>query len=363
MEDSYKIKNILKASTILIIAFALIMPGSAAVFNISNEDLAKPGEGQGRLGTTIYVDDDNTEGPWDGTLEHPYQYIQDGIDNANNGDEVYVFNGTYNENVVVFRSIHLVGEDKDITIIDGGGDGTVVRLTADGVYLTDFTIKNSGNDPNNAGINVNSEWNHIAVTNVVNNNYGIRLVEPHNDVYFNNFLGNIENAYDDSSNDIFENYWDDYIGVDDDEDGIGDTPYDITGDSNKDWCPLIHIYGSVKNLDTEEVFITIQNAINDSDTSSGHTISVKNDVYYEHVCIHKSINLIGEDNEETIIDARETDTVVRICDDSVYLTGFTIQNSGDDLHDAGMHVTSDENTIKENIIQNNYHGFYINLSS
>ncbi len=25
---------------------------------------------------TIYVDDDNTEGPWDGTQEHPYQHIQ-----------------------------------------------------------------------------------------------------------------------------------------------------------------------------------------------------------------------------------------------------------------------------------------------
>ena len=35
---------------------------------------------------TIYVDDDNTEGLWEGTLEHPYQYIQDGIDSASDGD-------------------------------------------------------------------------------------------------------------------------------------------------------------------------------------------------------------------------------------------------------------------------------------
>ena len=33
------------------------------------------------LGATIYVDDDNTAGPWDGTLEHPYQHIQDGVNN------------------------------------------------------------------------------------------------------------------------------------------------------------------------------------------------------------------------------------------------------------------------------------------
>jgi len=31
---------------------------------------------------TIYVDDDNKDGPWDGSMEHPYQHIQDAVDNA-----------------------------------------------------------------------------------------------------------------------------------------------------------------------------------------------------------------------------------------------------------------------------------------
>ena len=29
---------------------------------------------------TVYVDDDNTEGPWDGSPENPYQYIHDGFE-------------------------------------------------------------------------------------------------------------------------------------------------------------------------------------------------------------------------------------------------------------------------------------------
>ncbi|MFO8077218.1 MAG: hypothetical protein R6U21_01050 [Thermoplasmatota archaeon] len=31
---------------------------------------------------TIYVDDDNISGPWEGTIDHPYQCIQDAIDAA-----------------------------------------------------------------------------------------------------------------------------------------------------------------------------------------------------------------------------------------------------------------------------------------
>ena len=56
---------------------ALILPGSA-------------------VATTIYVDDDNTTGPWDGSAANPFQYIQHGINAAISGvDTVLVRNGTY----------------------------------------------------------------------------------------------------------------------------------------------------------------------------------------------------------------------------------------------------------------------------
>ena len=372
MRYNNKLNKILKAAIVFMIAFVVIMPVSATIFKGSVQSITHKQPQGASLSTTIYVDDDNTGGPWDGTPEHPYQYIQDGIDAAEDGYEVYVFNGTYHENIVVFKSISLTGEDKEITIIECGGACSVVSITANSVNLSGFTIENSGTGSNHAGVSINSQNNTITVNNIIHNNYGMRVIEPNNNIYFNNFVDNIQNAYDEANNSwdngCVGNFWDDYPGVDENEDGIGDTTYTILENETYDWYPLIHWYGSIKNLDTEEIFLTIQDAIDDVDTESGHTIFVKSDVYHEHILIEKPINLIGEYNKNTIIDGREFGIVVRINNElkddySVYLTGFTIKNSGNEYTDAGIEVISDENTITKNIIEDNYHGIYLKHSS
>lgn len=89
---------------------------------------------------TTYVDDDNTEGPWNGTIECPYQYIQDGIDLADDGATVYVYSGTYIEELhISSKPVILQGENKETTIISGNSIG----IFADDVKISGFTIKNS----------------------------------------------------------------------------------------------------------------------------------------------------------------------------------------------------------------------------
>ena len=91
----------------------------------------------------IYVDDDNIAGHWDGTIEHPYQYIQEAINKSSNKDTVYVFNGTYSENTIIHKSINLIGEDKDSTTINGSKLNIqldTIEIKANNDYINGFSI-------------------------------------------------------------------------------------------------------------------------------------------------------------------------------------------------------------------------------
>jgi len=84
-----------------------------------------------------------------GTGEGNYSSIQDAIDNASDGDTVFVFNGIYYENVwIEDKSINLIGEDTENTIIDEGGDSTpreyaLLTSHADGSTICNLTMQNS----------------------------------------------------------------------------------------------------------------------------------------------------------------------------------------------------------------------------
>ncbi len=50
-----------------------------------------------------------------------YPTIQAAIDNANAGDTVFVKEGTYNETIVITKSISLIGEERETTVINSNG--------------------------------------------------------------------------------------------------------------------------------------------------------------------------------------------------------------------------------------------------
>ena len=66
--------------------------------------------------------------------------IQDAIDDAEAGDTIYVHAGTYVENLVVRKSLTLIGENRSTTVIDGDGSVDIIRVCADGCTIRGFTI-------------------------------------------------------------------------------------------------------------------------------------------------------------------------------------------------------------------------------
>lgn len=198
----------------------------------------------------VYVDDDfNSATPGWG-YDH-FNSIQQGIDAVDIGGPIFVYNGTYYENIIVNKKIVLIGENKNNTIINGGWTYNAISITSDSVNISGFTITNGyygiyvASDFNciennfisnvsdygicivsdfniienniisnsvseiGSGIYVASNFNIIKTNIVSNNNHGIRMTSSRN----NTIIGNIisQNSYgiwnlDSYNNSIKENY-------------------------------------------------------------------------------------------------------------------------------------------------------------
>ncbi|MCJ7570863.1 MAG: right-handed parallel beta-helix repeat-containing protein [Candidatus Thermoplasmatota archaeon] len=139
---------------IIFICIMLITSCITVVFPVENVKASE---------TTIYV--------------HPGESIQDAIDAANLGDTVFVYNGTYYENIKINKKINLIGEDRESTIISGNKKDNVIQVTDSWINISNFTIQNSG--ANSAGININDNHKifNVSIINdkITDNGIGILL--------------------------------------------------------------------------------------------------------------------------------------------------------------------------------------------
>lgn len=124
---------------------------------------------------------------------------------------------------------------------------------------------------------------------------------------------------------------------------------------------------TVHNLDTTFSYDTIQAALDAPQTLDGHTILVEKGVYPEHVVVNKSLHLIGESRNGTVIDGEYNGThhegvVVLIQADNVLLSNFTVRGSGC-CGAAGIYVDNCGNVTvtHNNIMWNN--GFGVKLEN
>jgi parallel beta-helix repeat protein len=139
---------------------------------------------------TIYVDDDNTAGPWDGTPEHPYANITSGLEHAVDGDTIFVYNGTYYEHPEITKWVKLQGENNNATIIDGQGIQddvlTVPWFNYINVTISGFTIQNTSSSY--YAINIMHDAHALIENNIMKNGRGIRLDQNSDNRVYNNAL-------------------------------------------------------------------------------------------------------------------------------------------------------------------------------
>ncbi len=101
-----------------------------------------------------------------------YSSIQEAINAVSVDDTIIVHKGTYNENVVLNKSLSLIGDG--LPTVDAQQNGSAIRITADGCVVKGVRCVNA-KYPSNAGIRVDSDSNVIVNNSCGKNNYGICL--------------------------------------------------------------------------------------------------------------------------------------------------------------------------------------------
>jgi parallel beta-helix repeat protein len=151
------------------------------------------GEGE-VISKIIYVDDDGTA---------DYIRIQDAIDNASDGNTIYVYSGIYNEKIKLYKSIILQGEDKNSTIIDGDGlPNQLIELSSDESIISGFRIQNGS-----ICIYLDNANNNTITENIIVNKRfeGFRLYRSNNNSITENIIYKAGLNLEESTGNTIEN--------------------------------------------------------------------------------------------------------------------------------------------------------------
>jgi len=202
--------SLLKKGLVLWIIFLFI--GAGVIPVIGGNVVEKDSNYLLSNGNTLYV---GGSGPGN------YTSIQDAIDDASDGDTVFVYDDSspYYENPSIDKSINLIGENRNTTIIYDNACGSLVYIRADWVTVSGFTISGTGacsfgirawysdhctitdNMISNIGItglSITGDSNIITNNILTNNDCAINLYGFSNNIMGNTITSDISHGYKDS---------------------------------------------------------------------------------------------------------------------------------------------------------------------
>jgi parallel beta-helix repeat protein len=172
-----------------------------------------PGETVKTSGITFYVG---------GSEPGNYTTIQSAIDAASSGDIVFIYDDSspYLENIIVNKSIAIIGEKKNTTILDGRGKNFVIYINTEYATIKDLTIQNTSKEFVNcdsgikiqysynilifnckitntlAGITISdSQNNEVSYCDISDNNLGVVLLNSSYNHVAENYISNNTGSY------------------------------------------------------------------------------------------------------------------------------------------------------------------------
>jgi parallel beta-helix repeat protein len=299
------------------------------------------------------------------TILVPTQYptIQAALDHAAVGDTIQVSAGIYYEHVYVNKSVTILGENPQTTIVDGSANGTIFDLDGSSIHISGFTIRNGGNGRNaiaSEKTTMTSDNHQISNNIITTSQYGIFLTYSAGNKIFNNtFINNV------------------FAGICVNSAGSAN----ITGNTIVGSPYGIKTTSSTNNIIVGNTISQDSYAIYLSSASTGNT--VRNNVLYgKTACVYSSSDSTTVDHN-TLIDGatgvylynahsgsvyyntcKNSSYGIRLYNPSQMTSSHTVSNNKILYTDWAIEfVYSDGNTLTGNWLQQNVYGIYMSSSS
>lgn len=121
----------------------------------------------------------------------PYRSIQEALTDADSGDLIEVHGGIYSAPIEITKTVSVVGVNNPV--IDGGGEGSLVIITAPDVLFQGFTLRNSGTNLSHedTAIVIRSDGVTIADNTMADVLFGIFFAEANGGIARNNYVAGI----------------------------------------------------------------------------------------------------------------------------------------------------------------------------
>lgn len=347
------------------------------------------------LGKTILIDDDAIDDPSNFT----WNTISKGLKNAEPGDTIKIYNGTYNEQMtidtktleLIGQSCDLFGDDENGVLIQGSGNQDVITIKSTGITVDNLIIKQSGTEK--SGINIESDFTIIKDNIIKAGSYGISLsevedisIKDNNIINFSKIAIQLSNCDEISisNNQIlgFDNYGEsgikceqstnvlvDYNKIFTDNSGVGIELFHLSKQNNiinnqienntwgiKLWWNANDnkITGNIITNSTDDgLFIDFTTSVQSSNLKITNNRILNSNNYGLYL-----FHIRGASIEHNVIDDSSNDGVY--CEWSNY--SMFSNNKFTNNDDGIVQVKCTGNTFQENNISNNDEGIYVSSS-